>query len=234
MLKKIIITLLILLCLGIIGIFSVKKFMNFMKHNFQLDADIIRVEHLVYWTGLLEEYNKKTGTYPFKSAISSKDKIGLVRIATKEQQQYFNQNSPSYNKNYDNNSSGVFDEFSVKEFIAELEKGLGRKIDEKYDIQRVPSGSPVWYNYFIAEKGYLFWVTCITCKISPISTLLMDGSTPTINIVSERMKGEIPKCLPRDVILSHPLFKELRKRKFKKEGFSREREKKKFKDSKSY
>ncbi|MDD3145062.1 MAG: hypothetical protein PHV23_03030 [Candidatus Gracilibacteria bacterium] len=89
---------------------------------------------------------------------------------------------------FDNNGNDFFQEFNTSKFVLELEKGLSKIIDEKYDIQKYPTNSPIWYNYFVTERGYLLWVTCITCGVTPISTLLYDGITPTINIASVGMK----------------------------------------------
>jgi hypothetical protein len=44
----------------------------------------------------------------------------------------------------------------------------------------------------------------------------MDGFTPTVNIVSEGMKGKVTKALTRDEIIKHPIFKKWRRRKLSK------------------
>ena len=36
---------------------------------FQEDADLLRLEHLEYWTGLLDEYHKIKGHYPFQDQL---------------------------------------------------------------------------------------------------------------------------------------------------------------------
>lgn len=89
---------------------------------------------------------------------------------------------------FDNNWNDFFQEFNTSKFVLELEKWLSKIIDEKYDIQKYPTNSPIWYNYFVTERWYLLWVTCITCWVTPISTLLYDWITPTINIASVWMK----------------------------------------------
>jgi len=62
--------------------------------------------------------------------------------------------------------------------------------------------------------------------VTPISTLLFDGYTPTVNIVSEGMKGKVTKGFTRDEMLNHPTFKKWKKEKFLKEGYVRQLEEK--------
>ena len=192
-----------------------------VEQQFQYDADLIRLEHLQYWTGLVEEYHQKTGAYPFQKELDSDEAIGLVKIATKQQLQYLSPGSENYNSEIDNNFDNTFKEFTIKEFVLELERGLGRTIVEKYDIQKVPTNTPVGYNYFVTERGYLIWTTCLSCGVTKISTLLMDGFTPTVNIVSEGMKGEVTKALTREEMLSHKTFQEWMNRPYYKEQYVR-------------
>jgi len=147
--------------------------------------------------------------------------------------QYLKSGSGKYRKSLDNNADGFFQEFPVKDFVAELEAKLGRPIDEKYDIQRVPVKSPVGYNYYPTANGYVFWVTCISCGTSRISTLLMDGVTPTVNIVSPGMQGQVTKALTRDKMLADPGFQQWQKAPFNKEGFVRQVEQENLHDSKT-
>jgi len=192
--------------------------------DFHYDADLARLEHLEYWTGIIEEYEKNVGYFPFHNELENEESIGLVRIATPDQSKYFDPESNKYAEELDNNASARFQEFSVSAFVKELERGLGREIYEKYDIQYAPDGSPIWYNYFVTNDGYLLWITCITCDVTLISTLLYDGYTPTVNIVSEGMKGKVSKALTRGEMLTHPIFVQWKERKYFKEGFVRERE----------
>ncbi len=198
--------------------------------DFHNDADLARLEHLEYWTGLIEEYEARIGHFPLYDQLESP--IGLVRIATADQAQYFTSESPKYIRALDNNANSRFQEFSVSEFVEELESGLGREVYEKYDIQYVPDGSPTWYNYFVNDDGYLMWVTCLSCGVTEISTLLFDGYTPTVNIVSEGMAGQVPKAFTREIMLSHPTYVEWKNRSYIKEGFVREREELHSRDSK--
>lgn len=205
--------------------------MKKMMQAFQADADLIRLEHLEYWTGLIEKYHNSAGTYPFQNKLDS-ERPGFVRIVTKQQAQYFSPNSNKYIAAIDNNARGTFQQFSINDFVLELERGLGRAIEEKYDIQKVPYKSTIGYNYFVTQDGYLLWVTCITCGVTKISTLLMDGYTPTVNIVSPGMKGKVTKALTRDEMLKHKIYKVWRKRPFQKESYIRSLEKNTEHDSK--
>ncbi|SMF69618.1 hypothetical protein SAMN02745866_04359 [Alteromonadaceae bacterium Bs31] len=175
--------------------------------QFQEDADLIRLEHLEYWTEIIEKYHQVKGSYPFQSEIPKSEDIVLVKIATKQQMQYLSLGGDKYDKRLDNNQSGYFKERSVRDLVAEIESVLGYEIEEKYDIQKVPTSSPVGYYYFTSKDGYLVWVTCITCGVTQISTLLMDGFTPTVNIVSDGMVGKVTKALTRKEMLNHPTYK---------------------------
>lgn len=189
--------------------------------QFQEDADLIRLRHLEYWTEILEEFYQEKGYYPLQKEAQSSEKMILVKIATKEQMRYLSVGGDKYDKRLDNNQSGYFQDVGVKQFVAAIESALGREIEEKYDIQKVPTSSPVGYYYFATDDGYVLWVTCITCGVTQISTLLMDGFTPTVNIVSEGMEGKVTKALTRENMLSHPIFKSWVSRQFHKSEYVR-------------
>lgn len=175
--------------------------------KFQEDADLIRLEHLEYWTKIFEQYHEKTGYYPFQDQVIESKEILLVKIATKQQISYLSVGGKNYDKRLDNNQNGRFKEKSIKQLVEEIESVLGHEIKEKYDIQKVPTSSPVGYFYFVTHDGYLLWVTCITCDVTQVSTLLLDGYTPTVNIVSKGMVGKVTKALTRDEMLNHPTYK---------------------------
>lgn len=173
--------------------------------RFQHDADLIRLEHLVYWTGLLEEDESRVGYYPFQQELPTSQDIGLVKIATKQQQAFLSRDGTLYRETLDLNRSNRFREKCVAELVSELESVLGRDIEEYYDIQKIPVQSPVGYNYYYTSTGYLFWVTC---GVTEISTLLMDGYTPSVNIASTGMKSQVPKSLLRSEMIAHPVFQD--------------------------
>ena len=216
--RRILLVLLIALSVGSNGCSSM---MTSAENSFQNDADLLRLEHLIFWSELVEEYHAKTGDFPFQEKLNRTDQIGLVKIATKQQRSYLSPGSSNYNQRLDNNADDQFKEMPVYDFVQELESVLGRTINEKYDIQKVPTTSPVGYYYFFTKDGYLIWTTCITCGTSKISTLLMDGFTPTVNIVSNGMKGQVPKALLRSEMMSHPIFKAWIAKPFINEGHAR-------------
>lgn len=201
-------------------------------YDYQEDADLLRLEHLEFWTGLFEEYHKVAGTFPFQNILKSKDDIAFVKIATKQQMKFLDPGAPEYNEKLDVGSSS-FNQQPVKDLVAELERVLKRVIDEKYDMQQVPTNSPIGYYYFATDTGYVLWVTCITCGVTRISTLLFDGHTPTVNIASEGMVGNVTKALSRSDMLSHRTYKNWKKRPYHKEGYARQMEAKNVHDSKS-
>jgi hypothetical protein len=202
------------------------------QKQFQEDADLIRLEHLEYWTEIVDKYYQIKGSYPFQNEILSSEDIVLVKIATKQQMQYLSSGGDKYDKRLDNNQTGFFKEHSVNDFIAEIEEVLGYEIEEKYDIQKVPTSSPIGYNYFTSKDGYLAWVTCISCGVTPVSTLLMDGVTPTVNIVSSGMAGKVTKALTRDKMLNHPIYKTWVSRAFHKSEYVHNLVKENSRDSK--
>lgn len=110
--------------------------------EFQKDADAVRLKHLKYYGDLLEEYKKKTGTYPFMSEAS----IPLyVHVASPEQEQYA-QMRPPYSHSIK----------TFKSFVKVLEKGLSREIDEYYDPQYAPDYKPNFYIYMANKGSYFF------------------------------------------------------------------------------
>lgn len=231
--KKILILLIVISILFIGWKIFLNKILVNTENKFQNDADLARLEHLEYWTWIIEEYYDKTWLYPFQTSLKEKDKIWLVRISTKHQQQFFDKNSENYKAYLDNNPTWFFQEFSVKDFVTELESKLWRTVDEKYDIQKYPVSSPIWYNYFITKKWYLMWVTCISCGVTPISTLLLDGFTPTVNIWSPAMMQDVYKSFTRQEMLNNPIFINWKNKKYINEKHVREIENENKNDSKS-
>ena len=113
------------------------------EQAYQNDCDVIRLQHLNYYGNLIEEYKLKVGKYPFEG---------------EEQQVYafiYNNNQKEY---CDDTNPYSHIQKTPKEFFSELEKGLGRKVDQLFDPQYVPSGRPVFYIYMIDGKQYFFAV----------------------------------------------------------------------------
>ena len=113
------------------------------EQEYQDDCDIVRLQHLLYYGKLIEEYKQKVGKYPFEG---EKQQV-YAFIYNNKQKKYCKDTNPNKHK-----------QVSPKEFFAELEKGLGRQIDQLFDPQYVPSGRPVFYIYMIDGNQYFFAV----------------------------------------------------------------------------
>lgn len=112
--------------------------------QYQHDADIYRLRHLKYFGELIQEFRQKTGHYP----LQGKSKYpNYVHIATAGQQKYVKGGPP-----------GRHDITKVDVFRRELEKGLGRTIELKFDPQKVPVTAPNFYIYMIEGESYFFAV----------------------------------------------------------------------------
>jgi hypothetical protein len=163
------------------------------ERRYQRDADIFRARHLVEWAEIIEAYYEKTAHYPLQHRTEG-DKIVLVQIATRQQQNYLDPKSPSYVKKIDIKGPR-FTLVSVKDFVAEIERVLQREIDERYDPQSVPNGAaPLYLSYFADKNGYLIWTACQTCPMTSNSfSTLLTGGMPTINIGSNWFVKNIGK-----------------------------------------
>lgn len=204
-----------------------------LEEQFQHDADIARLNHLVYWTGLIEEYYDKNGVYPLQENIND-DRYIYVNIVNSDQQQYFDEDSDTYIESFNINTTQRFNQLDVSDFVNDIEKGLGREIDEYYDIQLVPSKDLIGYEYFVGENDeYLFYVTCVSLcgdRInygtydSEIATLVVgdDFITPSVNVGTGSFL-EINKVFKRDDLLNNELFKSAIENDYLKEGFVEER-----------
>ena len=115
-----------------------------LEKELQDDCDIVRLKHLKYYGDLIEEYKIKTGHYPFQE--NSQTQIYSL-IYNSKQKKYAADTNP-------NNHILI----SPKDFFAELEKGLDRKIDQMYDPQYAPTCRPIFYMYMIQGDTYYFAV----------------------------------------------------------------------------
>ena len=114
-----------------------------MENQYQHDADIFRLRHLKYYGELLEEYHKKTGTYPLQGDSEGQH---YVLVAAPHQKKY---------------TDGLPEELpvtDVESFRAVLKKGLGRDIEFKFDPQKVPVDAPNFYIYMIEGDTFFFAV----------------------------------------------------------------------------
>ena len=114
-----------------------------MDKEYQHDADIYRLNHMKYFGELFKEYYKKTGKYPLQGQNEAQH---YVFIAAPHQQKY---------------AQDVPEQFIVtdlEKFRTVLEKGLGRKVEFKFDPQKVPVGAPNFYIYMIEGDSFFFAV----------------------------------------------------------------------------
>lgn len=108
--------------------------------RYQHDMDIVRLNDLKVIGAWIEEYKRKLGHYPLQGLSS---KANYVLIATREQQQYIRGGPPQ-----------VHITTNVRDFIAVLEKGLGRKIELPFEPQRRAVNKPAFYIYMIQGQTY--------------------------------------------------------------------------------
>ena len=113
------------------------------EQEYQDDCDIIRLQHLIYYGKLIEEYKQKVGQYPFEG----ENQQVYAFIYNNNQKKYCKDTNPNKHK-----------QISPKDFFSELERGLGRQIEQLFDPQYVPSGRPVFYIYLIDGNQYFFAV----------------------------------------------------------------------------
>lgn len=113
--------------------------------KYQHDADILRVNHLEYIDGLVEEYKEKTGHYPFAD-----ERVSIptyVFIATPKQIEWFKDDMPIEHITV-----------SAEEFKMELESGLGRRVVIPCDPQKRGDSKPNFYMYMVQGKDYILAV----------------------------------------------------------------------------
>lgn len=110
--------------------------------SFQKDADTIRLKHLKYYGELIEKYYAVKGKYPFQG--NNKNPI-YVYIANDKQGKAIKEGPDSPHE------TGP-----LSDFIAEIEKTLGNKINEYYDPQYGGDYKPNFYIYMIYQDVYFF------------------------------------------------------------------------------
>ncbi len=113
------------------------------EQAYQDDCDVVRLQHLIYYGNLIEEYKSKVGKYPFEG-----EKQQVYAFVYNNTQKYYCDDTNPY----------PHIQKTPKEFFSELEKGLGRQIDQLFDPQYVPSDRPVFYIYMIDKNQYFFAV----------------------------------------------------------------------------
>jgi hypothetical protein len=132
---------------GILAILSILLVLSGCQKasaDFQKDADIIRLQHIQYYGGLIEAYKAKTGYYPFQGET---DLPTYVHVANDKQIE-FTRGGPPFSHRF----------ISFKQFISELESALGSPIEEHYDPQFHPVDKPNFYIYLVRDDTYFFAV----------------------------------------------------------------------------
>ena len=120
-----------------------QSFIEKARGGYQHDADIFRLRHMKYFGALIEEYYKKTGKYPLQGLSKAQH---YVFIAAPHQERYV-QDVPAQ-----------FAVTGLEEFRSVLEKGLERKVEFKFDPQKVPVEAPNFYLYMINGESFFFAV----------------------------------------------------------------------------
>ncbi len=124
---------------GLVGYWTV-----FGEESFQNGADVVRLTHLKYYSDLLAEYHSKTGIYPLQDMAA--EAPVYVFVANDWQR---TKGTPPYKHAV----------VSMRDWINELEKGLGRPVDEYYDPQYgAESSRPNLYIYMVYEDTFFFAV----------------------------------------------------------------------------
>ncbi len=117
-------------------------FLGVSPNDYNKDMDLTRLKDLKQIGALIEEYKTKTGHYPLQEL--SKDDIPVfVPIVTQKQRKYTKEQPKAKHITK-----------HVKIFIADLEKGLGRKIVLPFDPQLRTLKRPIFYLYVIKNSNY--------------------------------------------------------------------------------
>ena len=143
-----ILTIVFVLCLGVLSAQAQKdeSSLREMEDFYQHDADIFRLRHMKYYAELFQEFMDKTGRYPFQGKASPT--LDVV-IATEEQQVEVDKLTQQQNST---------PPLGAEDLRKELEQGLGRKQRLWFDPQRVPSGRPIWYYYYVEGDCFYFTI----------------------------------------------------------------------------
>lgn len=127
--------------------YYVKNDMLYYNNNFitsislQKNADIKRLQHLEYYTKLVEQYKEVKGSYPFQS-----DKPVYIYIANEKQN--------SFVQDYDSSIPYEHETISFAHFVTEIESVLNITMNEFYDPQYAPDIKPNWYLYATMDQNF--------------------------------------------------------------------------------
>lgn len=176
--------------------------------EFQDDADVYRLRHIKYYGSLLKEYKEKIGKYPFEGLSN----IPIYVFIAHDRQE-------SYAKELGKQNKNEHKVFAFKDFVKEIEKGLGRKIEQYFDPQYEPDIKPNFYIYLIKGKEYFFSVN--VSKYYPFSRKVIDNYYKVEISNKSRSKSKIMKY---EDLISMKSFEVESNNTAKKEAFFLERE----------
>jgi hypothetical protein len=131
-------------CLGVASApQSITKVLD-AEESFQNGADVVRLTHLKYYSDLLAEYHGKTGIYPLQDKAAG---VPVYVFVAHDWQRAGG--TPPYKHSV----------ASIRDWINELENGLGRPVDEYYDPQYASDGyKPNLYIYMVYRDTFFFAV----------------------------------------------------------------------------
>jgi hypothetical protein len=112
--------------------------------GFQRDADVVRLRHLVHYGGLIDEYHRQRGRYP----LEGRSPLPIYVYVANDHQAKAPIDPPR----------GPHERISFAEFVAVLEAGLGREIEERFDPQHAPTYKPIVYVYTLNHGDFSFAV----------------------------------------------------------------------------
>lgn len=135
---------LVLLAMVVLAVCTYAAFKLLPLDAFQKDADIMRLRHLLYYGEIIEEYRSVAGHYPLEG---KSDLPTYVFVANSEQISYVVPPNVPHKM------------ISFREFVKDVERVLGRHIDELYDPQFRPVNKPNFYAYLIVGTTYQFGVS---------------------------------------------------------------------------
>ncbi len=171
---------------------SLPKVMKKAYLGFQHDADVIRLQDLKYWVKLIEEYQQKTGKYPFQGVS---DKPIIVKVATPMQQK----DSKGY-------PPAPAITRSMVEFVQTLEKGLGREIDEYYDPQYKADVKPNFYMYMVDKDSYYFAIH--TNESYPFSRAVIAPYYNKIEVSNIPQSGDCPLIVTSKSLFNNKVYQD--------------------------
>ena len=168
--------------------------------EFQKDADIVRLRHIQHYGNLITEYNRKSGTFPLMGETHLPT---YVLIASPEQFDDIQERLPI-----------EYRSLSFVHLVQELERVLGRQIDEYYDPQFEPDGKPNFYIYM--TEGESYYLAVHTDEAFAFSNPISQGYN---KVEISNTPDHAPHLLAPEVLFAREDFKAAIARPISKPGF---------------